>query len=268
MRNSAKVYFLYLMDLAHNGQPELLLEPPEPTQSRYYAPWFGPDGQTLAYDDFYLGKTFVMDLGAPDNQRLLGKCASPSFAPDGKKLVCSQSGLDYFPVFDVESGAVVDKIYHGMTGVVLPAWSPDGLEIAYSILEGNGMASIWKVKVGGSDPVPLATDASEDYAPAWSPDGEWIAFQSTLTSNKSEIWIMRRDGTGRKQVTESGGGEIWSRGPCFSPDGQWLAFVSNQGKVDAPDFGDVFVISLLTGEQHQVTFTDGTVLDWRVTWSE
>lgn len=268
MRNTAKVYFLYLMDLAHSEQPELLLEPDQPTQSRYYAPWFGPDGQTLAYDDFYLGKTFVMDLGAPGSQRLMGKCASPSFSPDGKRLVCSQSGLNYFSVFDVSDGSEVDQIYHGMNGAVLPAWSPDGTEIAFSILQGNGSASIWKVNVSGGDPVPLTTDAMEDYAPAWSPDSQWIAFQSTLTSNRSEIWLMRRDGTGRRQITESGGGNFWSRGPCFSPDGQWLAFVSNQSQVSAPDFGDVFVISLLTGEQEQITNTDGSVLDWRVTWSK
>jgi serine/threonine protein kinase len=268
MRNAAKTYFLYFMDLAHGSEPELLLEPDRPTQSRYYAPWFGPDGQMLAYDDFYLGKTFVMDFGSPGDQLVLGTCASPSFSPDGEHLVCSQSGRDYFPVFEVKSGAVVDKIYHGMTGAVLPAWSPDGSEIAFSVLKGKGMASIWKVKVGGGDPVPLATDANEDYAPAWSPDSKWIAFQSTRRSNKSEVWVMRRNGKGKKQITKSGGGEIWSRGPCFSPDGQWLAFVSNQGKVGVPDFGDVFVISLLTGEQRQITFTDGSVLDWRVTWSK
>jgi hypothetical protein len=268
MRNTAKVYLLYLMDLAHGEQLELLLEPDQPTQSRYYAPSFGPDGQTLAYDDFYLGQTFVMDLEAPGSQRLMGKCASPSFSPDGKRLVCSQSGLNYFPVFDVSDGAEVDQIYHGMSGAVLPAWSPDGTEIAFSILEGNGSASIWKVNMSGGDPVLLADDATEDYAPAWSPDSQWIAFQSTLTSNRSEIWLMHRDGTGRKQITESGGGKFWSRGPCFSPDGQWLAFVSNQSQASAPDFGDVFVISLLTGEQQQITFTNGAVLDWRVTWSK
>lgn len=156
-----------------------------------------------------------------------------------------------------------------MNKAVLPSWSPDGTEIAFAVLDGaRGEASVWKVNVEGGNPIPLATEAYEDYAPSWSPDGEWIAYQSTLTSERSEVWIMRRDGTGQKQITFSGGGGIWSRGPCFSPDGQWLAFVSSQNGTDGPDFGDVFVVSLLTGEVQQITETGGYVLDWRVTWTK
>lgn len=267
-RNASKVYFLHVLDLVQGGEPQLLLAPDSPTQSRYYAPWLSMDGAKLAFDDFYLGRMFVWDIDTSDTPNFVGRCASPSFSPDGTQVVCYESNASYFPVYDSNNGVLVDRIYHDMNGAVLPAWSPDGREIAYSVLEGDGKASIWRVNVEGGNPIPLATEADEDYAPSWSPDSEWIAFQSTLTSERSEIWIMRRDGTERKQVTFSGGGKIWSRGPSFSPDGKWLVFVSSQNETDGPDFGDVFVVSLLTGEVSQITNTGGYVLDWRVTWSK
>jgi TolB protein len=263
------VYFLYNLDLEQGGQPQVLLAPESPTQSRYYAPWYSADGTKLAFDDFYLGRMFVLDFNLAGAPRFIGKCASPSFSPDGSQVICYESEADYFPVYDSDNGSLITRMYHNMNDAVLPSWSPDGTEIAFAVLDGGrGEASIWKVNVGGGNPIPLATEAYEDYAPSWSPDGEWIAYQSTLTSERSEVWIMRRDGTGQKQITFSGGGGIWSRGPCFSPDGQWLAFVSSQNGTDGPDFGDVFVVSLLTGEVQQITETGGYVLDWRVTWTK
>jgi Tol biopolymer transport system component len=155
-----------------------------------------------------------------------------------------------------------------MFGALHPVWSPDGSEIAFSLLEAGRGSSIWKINADGTNPVPLVKERSENYTTAWSPDGEWIAFQSTSTSDKSEVWIVRSDGSERKQITFSGGAPNWSRGPCFSPDGQWLAFVSNRNASDGEDFGDVFVVSLMTNELQQVTQTGGRVLDFRVTWGK
>lgn len=267
-RNTEKVYFLYIQNLASGQPPQILLSPDRPDQTRYYSPWFAPDGQVLAYTDRYTGKLFVMDPAKGNSSRPIGTCSSPSFSRDGTKVICEVDGADYFPIYEVATGRQVDEVRHGKSSGVLPAWSPNGTEIAFSHLDENRDASLWKVSASGGSASPLATSASEDYAPAWSPDGEWIAYQSTQNSERSEIWIMRRDGSEKRQITFSGGGENWSRGPSFSPDGKWLAFVSNQDQSDGPDFGEVFVISLTTWELQQVTNTDGRVYDWRVTWAK
>jgi WD40 repeat protein len=267
-RNDGKVYSLYLQDLSTQGPSQVLLSPDKPTESRYYAPWFSPDGLLLAFEERFFEKVLVMELERANLPIPVGYCSSPSFSPDGTRVICFSREEPEFPVYDVETGTQVNTIYHGKEGAVLPAWSPDGMEIAFSILDENRNTSIWKVNVEGGDPIPLVTNGRENYAPSWSPDGEWIAFQSTLTSEYSEVWIMRRDGTGLKQITFSGGGEIWSRGPCFSPDGNWLAFVSSQKGTDGDDFGEVFVVSLVTGDVRQITDTGGYVYDWRVTWAK
>ena len=267
-RNAGNVYFLYIQDLSQPGSSQLLLSPDQPAQSRYYAPWFSPDGQLLAFEERFFERLLVMEPERADVPSPVGFCSSPSFSPDGTRVICFNRGEPEFPVYDVETGTQVNTIYHGKEGAVLPAWSPDGTEIAFSILDENRNTSIWKVNVEGGDPIPLVTNGKENYAPSWSPDSEWIAFQSTLTSTKSEVWIMRRDGSDLRQITFSGGGEIWSRGPCFSPDGNWLAFVSSQKGTDGDDFGEVFVVSLVTGEVRQITDTGGYVYDWRVTWAK
>ena len=267
-RNSEKVYFLYTQDLFTGGQSQLLLSPDNPSASRYYAPWFAPNGQALIYSDLYTGKIFILDVVSKVTPRLVGNCYSPSFNPDGTRVVCDLNGADNFRIYDVETGNIVSTLQHGKTGSVIPAWSPDGQEIAFSIIGEDKHTAIWKINVDGGALTPLASGSTENYAPSWSPDGEWIAYQSTQNSDKSEVWIMRRDGSDKKQLTFSGGAELWSRGPCFSPDGKWLAFVSNRKESDGQDFGDVFVVSLDTGETYQITDTGGYVLDWRVTWAK
>ena len=267
-RNSENVYFLYTMDLAAGGPSQLLLEPDNPTASRFYAPWFAPNGKLLVYSDLYTGRILVLDLSRREIPRQIGNCYSPSFAPDGVRVVCDTNGAEYFRIYDIETGSNIETLQHGKAGALLPAWSPDGKEIAFSIRLQNGQSTLWKVGATGGQPMPLASGGTENYAPSWSPDGEWIAYQSTQTSEKSEVWIMQSDGSDKKQLTFSGGGNIWSRGPCFSPDGQWLAFVSNQNGSDGSDFGDVYIVSLATGEVTQITDTGGYVLDWRVTWGK
>jgi len=258
--------FIYWLNLANEDEAQLLYAPENPSRIYLLAPWLSPDGNSLIYGNYYDTTIYNLTLDPIGSPRLVGKCQGPTVSPDGGRVICHVEGQNYFPVYDTRTGNLVDRITHGKDGAVWPAWSPDGTEIAFSVLESKKFAaSVWKVSVSGGNPTLLAGDANEDYAPSWSPDSEWIAFQSNLTSDNSEVWIMRRDGSERRQITWSGNG-FWSRGPCFSPDGQWLAFVSSQNGSIGADFGEVFIVSLATGEIHQITNTGGRVYDWRVTW--
>lgn len=138
--------------------------------------------------------------------------------------------------------------------------------MVYTSFEGDN-TRIWSASLLSENPLLLAGESSENYAPVWSPDGDFIAYQSNQESSNSEIWIMNRLGNNKRRLTFTPNGN-WSRAPSWSPDGRWLAYVSNQNGSIGVDYGEIFLISIDTGEFIQLTNTDGNVYDWRVSWGK
>jgi WD40 repeat protein len=260
LRQADGKHTLYMMDLEMGGEPRLIFQPGG--DDVIYGPWLSSDSSQVAFYVLY-GSVKVLDIDNPDTPHSLSRCSSPTFSPDDSQIICHIRGESYFPIVDIQSGTTINTLVHGMSGAVLPAWSPSGDDVAFAVFEGQ-QTSIWRMNISGGTPIPLATEAFENYAPSWSPDGEWVAYQSTLASEESEIWIVDRGGEQRQQITFSSGN--WSRGPAWSPDGKWIAFVSSQAGSIGADYGEVFAISLVTGEMQQITHTGGAVSDWRVTW--
>ena len=75
-----------------------------------------------------------------------------------------------------------------------PAWSPDGLRIAF--VRGN---DIWVMNADGSGQRRLTSGAAHDRAPNWSPDGRTIAFDQRVGSIH-EIYVMNADGSGQHRL--------------------------------------------------------------------
>lgn len=66
-----------------------------------------------------------------------------------------------------------------------PAWSPDGLRIAFHSDRGSGGLDqeIYVMNTSGGDQTALTSSASGEFAPSWSPDGRRIAFYSDRDGN-------------------------------------------------------------------------------------
>ncbi len=252
---------VYWMDLAGGADPLLLTS--SDSKSRFLGTILSPDGLKIAwYDDFY-AQTLQKEING-GQATVLANCTQPSFSPDGSHLICK--GRDgYFQVVKTSDGSVQSRITTGVESSVLPAWSPTRQEIVFAGFDAERKTVIWRLDLGAGQAIPLAEANYENYAPSWSPDGEWIAFQSAEQGMPSEIWLMDREGGQQRKITFNSG---WSRGPSFSPDGQWLAFVSDIAGSIGPDSGELFAISLVTGEQVQLTRTGGMVYDWRVSWGK
>src|SRR5882724_6785777 len=67
-------------------------------------------------------------------------------------------------------------------GAVDPAVSPDGSQIAVSIL-----GTIWTIPSAGGDAKQITTDAGWFSHPGWSPDGKSLAFAQQLTDGSNLI---------------------------------------------------------------------------------
>jgi len=117
--------------------------------------------------------------------------------------------------FDTEANTVVTR---GSTVLSYgPAWSPDGIRIAFVSAE-RGFPQIHTMKPDGSGRVQLTFQGSNS-DPVWSPDGRRITFVSDRQGER-QVFVMNADGSGQFRLTRSGEG----RWPTWSPDGQRIVY--------------------------------------------
>jgi Tol biopolymer transport system component len=139
---------------------------------------------------------------------------------------------------------VVNPDYTGLTRLTDPAkgafdssptWSPDGKSIAFvrlvtSVPRFAEAHEIFVMNADGSGVRRLTRNSVNDGYPAWSPDGKWIAFSREDPHSRKlgdvsfDIWVMRADGSGARQLTNSRDDEVE---PAWSPDGRQIAFVAD-----------------------------------------
>ena len=150
-----------------------------------------------------------------------------------------------------------------------PAWSPDGLRVAF--LSGQlSHGSFWEIRIiedlESRDGAAVTLDYQEfghslaGYPPAWSPDGRRLAVlleegRAGSTDNRAMPWglyAIEADGSGWRRVFGTMGAASWS------PDGRRLAFPALvEGDVvvvtSKSDGSDIQVITTITD---RATFVD------------
>lgn len=121
--------------------------------------------------------------------------------------------------------------------VPIIVWSPDGKSFLFSffdIVEGLPQVPIYNATVAYDERKLLTSLQGAVSMLDISPDGKNILYThrtSTMWAD-GDIWVMNMDGSGKRQLTNSKGGEfgIWS------PDGNRIAYISYSG--DFGTFGD------------------------------
>jgi dipeptidyl aminopeptidase/acylaminoacyl peptidase len=160
------------------------------------------------------------------------------------------------------------RVATGRIGLGDPAWSPDGKNLLFDLVDTEDRVSLtgglWVVGADGRHLRRLTSHSSysgaSDSAGVWSPDGRRIAFgrYDPATSLTSMV-VMNADGSGLHSVLSAPGNgfRVWS------PDGRLIAF-----RFDplAPLRPGVTVVDAATGAQTATIplIGDGpAVTDWQ-----
>jgi TolB protein len=160
---------------------------------------------------------------------------SPSFSPDGQKIVFASDRNEYWDLYllELETGQISRLTdtpdYDGN-----PSWSPDSQWIIYETLVGEQMEVAILSTVNPGQVIQLTDDPALDQEPAWSPLGRQIAFVSDRSGN-NDIWVANLDAPENgRYVNVSNTTASNETRPIWSPDGTRLAWASQtEGQPDS-----------------------------------
>lgn len=106
----------------------------------------------------------------------------------------------------------------------MPAWSPDGAQLAWLIAR-DGRTDVVVARADGSNVRHVTDDAAHDVRASWSPDGVHLAFSSGRDGD-FEVYVLRLADGATSQLTHNGVDD-WL--PAWSPDGGSIAFIRTEG---------------------------------------
>ncbi len=106
-------------------------------------------------------------------------------------------------------------------GIVKPALSPDGSQIAFVAL-----GDVWRLSTKGGKPENLTKDHAMDADVAWSPDGNSLVYTSDKGGGLPQLWIRDLKSGKDRQLTNI---DTQPLGATWSPDGSRIAYIDVDG---------------------------------------
>ena len=195
----------------------------------------------------------------------------PSFSPDGTQVAFHWDGRDR-KTFDIYVKSVGSEKLRRLTQSPEhdrhPAWSPDGVHIAFIRALPGYQAAIMLVPAQGGTAREVLTIPVKNTTLSWSPDGRWLLYSNAgrdyLRAPASDRGIFALElASGRaKRVTTPEPPTQGDTDPAVSRDGRRLAFVRGSSS----GVGEVYVVGVsrdleLTGAPRRLTFADGSTRD-------
>lgn len=195
-----------------------------------------------------------------------GFAMSPSLSPDASMVAYSASGTGGAAqqsaiLVQTTSSAAPRALSRPPQGALddLPAWSPDGREIAFARWEIDGACRVLLVSANGvGDEREIARcDGSDLLSFDWLPDGSGLLF-GTMTGegNRTRLRILDPVGGRWRNIDYPGATGDVDYAPQVSPDGRWIGFIRN------PQMGDLWRVPIAGGTPQQVTHLNAEMRGW------
>jgi len=178
-------------------------------------PAWSPDGTRIAFPSRRDGnfEIYVMEVDGSSLERLTNTSSAedfPTWSLDGSLILFSRIGEDQGTYVINPDGSGERQLLD--FPVLEPAWSPDGLRIAFGS-DHEGFRGIYIMNANGENLQRLSSTHYGENCPDWSPDGAQITFASWRDGN-GEIYIMDADGGNLQQLTED---EFEDEFPAWQP---------------------------------------------------
>jgi len=245
---------------------------------RRWNAWAATGLVVLAAGAFALWRQRPPELPAPRLVQLSSSrhAGNASFSPDGNEVVYASTGERGEDNWDLWLKMVGEAESRRLTtdpaADGLPAWSPDGKQIAFVRFPAGAAGRIYVVSpLGGSE--RRVVDFPADGGISWSPDGRWLATgrnraEGQTTPESGGIYLVPIGGGTPRAVTFPKP-PLLDGSPAFSPDGRFLAYASCGPAQFSPPC-DVYVLSLDSdlrprGEARRLTWMRRTV--WGLAWT-
>ncbi|MGQ9567295.1 MAG: TolB family protein [Anaerolineae bacterium] len=220
---------LWLVDELHLGPYQEATPTPVVGPSSGEAP-VSPLTGTIAFADAPGGTIYLMGADG-SGLRPLTHGMDPALSPDGR-WVAFVRWEEPRGLYLIGVDGRGERLVYGAPQVRMPAWSPDGRQLAFAVQKGGKPERRFRfgdrVFVVPADPywrlawVDLETGEYQDLpsdlhslAPVWSPDGAWLLYDGdpglqrlSVESGKQELAVEGRT----------------VAGPAWSPDGQWIVY--------------------------------------------
>lgn len=130
--------------------------------------------------------------------------------------------------------------------IISPAWSPNGMQLAYVSFESRKPV-VYVHDVASGKRRLVANFRGSNSAPAWSPDGKTLAVTLSRDGG-SQLYTLDATGNGEpRRLTQSSSIDTE---PVYSPDGKYIYFVSDRG--GSPQ---IYRMPTSGGAPERVTFT-------------
>jgi Tol biopolymer transport system component/DNA-binding winged helix-turn-helix (wHTH) protein len=242
---------LWAVDVPAAGAPA----PPVPLTSddvRYSQPRHSRDGR-VAFHQITIGQpptVWVMDEDGKQRESLTVGLPygvwGPQWFPGDTRMFVTLAGLERKPSFaslDVATRRLASLAIPA-EGVLSPSLSPDGREIAFHLIDGNGVINVWRQPLEGGPRKQLTFDSEAMSYPVWSPDGKSIVVE-IKRGDHTYIGIVPKEG-GPLEPIVSEDGQSWPS--SWAPDNDRIAFAGERDGV-----WNVYSVSRKTKEIRRLT---------------